>query len=93
MLEPVGDRVRIRRDKPDFTETDSGIMVPGTAIAQSDRGEVVATGEDVLDVQVGNRVLFDPSAGAYDEGEDGHDYLNLRESELFAVFQPDDQQH
>ena len=63
-----------------------GIVIPATASVgrRLGWGEVVATGPNVRQVEVGDRVLFDPEERA--EVEIGaKDYLMLRERDLHAV--------
>ncbi|HET6968037.1 MAG TPA: co-chaperone GroES [Ornithinibacter sp.] len=63
-----------------------GIVIPATASVgkRLSWGAVVATGPNVRQVQVGDRVLFDPEDRA--EVEIGvKDYLLLRERDLHAV--------
>ena len=63
-----------------------GILIPATASVgkRLSWGAVVATGPNVRQVEVGDRVLFDPEDRA--EVEIGaKDYLLLRERDLHAV--------
>lgn len=57
MIEPLKQRVVIKRD-PVKTETESGFIIPKEAQKQEISGVVLATGPDVKDVKVGNRVIF-----------------------------------
>jgi chaperonin GroES len=67
----------------------AGIVIPATASVGKRLawGEVVAAGQHVRQVKVGDRVLFDPE----DRGEvelGGKDYLLLRERDIHAVAAP-----
>lgn len=81
------DRVLLRREGEDGErQTGGGLLIPATAslgkrLAWAD---VVATGQHVRQVKLGDRVLFDPSEEAVVE-LDGRSYVLLRERDLHAV--------
>lgn len=81
------DRVLLRNDPADGErQTGGGLLIPATASLGKRLvwAEVVATGQHVRQVKLGDRVLFDPA----DRGEvelDGHPYVLLRERDLHAV--------
>jgi chaperonin GroES len=93
-IRPLYDRLVIRRIEQQET-TQSGIIIPDTAKEKPQEGEVVAAGrgkrlEDgkvvVLDVKVGDRILF----GKYSGSEitiDGNEFLILREDEVLGVLE------
>jgi chaperonin GroES len=61
-------------------QTSAGLVIPATW------GGVVAVGENVRRVEVGDRVLFDPDERAeVDLG--GKDYVLLRERDVHGVFE------
>lgn len=64
----------------------SGIVIPATAKMgkRLSWAEVVAVGQNVRTVEVGDRVLFDPEDRSEVEVR-GLDYLLLRERDLHAV--------
>ncbi len=67
----------------------AGIVIPATASVGKRLawGEVVAAGQHVRQVKVGDRVLFDPE----DRGEvelEGKEYLLLRERDIHAIASP-----
>lgn len=67
----------------------AGIVIPATASVGKRLawGEVMAAGQHVRQVKVGDRVLFDPE----DRGEvelEGKDYLLLRERDIHALASP-----
>ena len=67
----------------------AGIVIPATAAVgkRLSWATVVATGQHVRQVKLGDRVLFDPE----DRGEvelGGQDYLLLRERDIHAVAAP-----
>jgi len=91
-LQPLGDRVVIRRDESD-EKTAGGIYLPDSAKDKPTRGIVVSIGDGrVLDdgsrstftVKEGDRVLFLSYAG--EEFKFGDDQLLLmRESDILAI--------
>jgi len=71
----------------------SGIVIPATAAVGKRLvwAVVMAVGQHVRQVALGDRVLFDPE----DRGEveiAGHEYVLLRERDLHAVAEADDRQ-
>ena len=86
----LNDRVLVELDA-DATERRStgGILIPSTA-AMGRRlswAAVVAVGQHVRQVEVGDRVLFDPEDRAEVELT-GRTYLLLREKDVHAVAAP-----
>ncbi|AXF24471.1 co-chaperone GroES [Burkholderia pyrrocinia] len=91
-LRPLHDRVIVKRLDQDTT-TASGIVIPDSAAEKPDQGEVIAVGPGrkdadgqriVLDLQVGERVLFGKYAGQAVK-VDGDEFLVLREEDIVAV--------
>ena len=91
-LAPLGDRVLVRPTHKDAT-TKSGILIPDTAQASPQEGEVIAVGPGrVLDdgtrrrveINVGQTVLYSKYAGVECKvGEEDH--LIFREPDVLAV--------
>jgi chaperonin GroES len=81
------DRVLVRGDAPEGERrSGGGILIPATAAVGKRLAwaEVVAVGQSVRTVEVGDRVLFDPE----DRGEvevRGATYQLMRERDLHAV--------
>lgn len=61
-FQPLGKRVLVKRVEEANT-TISGIIIPDNAKEKPSRGEVIAIGKKVKDVEVGNQVLFGKYAG------------------------------
>ena len=81
------DRVLVRSDVPEGERrSGGGILIPATAAVGKRLAwaEVVAVGQNVRTVEVGDRVLFDPEDRAEVEVR-GDDYILLRERDLHAV--------
>lgn len=81
------DRVLVsNEDEIGERRSNSGIVIPAT-VAIGKRlawAKVVATGSSVRNVEVGDRVLYDPEDRAEVEVR-GQDYTLLRERDLHAV--------
>jgi chaperonin GroES len=81
------DRVLVSTDgEPGERRSSGGIVIPAT-VAIGRRlawGRIVAIGQSVRTVVVGDRVLFDPEDRAEVEVR-GTDYVLLRERDLHAV--------
>ena len=91
-LQPLGDRVVIRRDASEGT-TAGGIVLPETAKDKPARGVVVSVGDgkllddgtrSALQVKVGARVIFSSYAGETFKVDDD-ELLLMREDDLLAV--------
>jgi co-chaperonin GroES (HSP10) len=61
-VEPLDDYVLIE-PTDDETETTAGLIIPASAESACRSGIVVATGEDVVGVAAGDKVLFPRGAG------------------------------
>jgi chaperonin GroES len=77
----------------DKEQMQGGLYIPDTAKEKPQEGEVVAVGkgkrlEDgkvvVLDVQVGDRILFGKYSGS-DIKLDGEEYMIMREDEVLGI--------
>ncbi|WP_126283856.1 co-chaperone GroES [Burkholderia stagnalis] len=91
-LRPLHDRVIVKRLDQETT-TASGIVIPDSAAEKPDQGEVIAVGPGrkdadgqriVLDLKVGERVLFGKYAGQTVK-VGGDELLVLREEDIVAV--------
>ncbi|AIA03825.1 chaperonin [Streptomyces noursei ZPM] len=81
------DRVLVRTDIPEGERRSSGgIVIPATAAVgrRLAWAEVVAVGQNVRTVEVGDRVLYDPEDRAEVEVR-GVAYVLMRERDLHAV--------
>lgn len=82
----LSDRVLVQIDPEGERLSTSGILIPATARMgkRLSWAEVVAVGQNVRHVEVGDRVLFDPEDRSEVEVR-GSDYVLLRERDLHAV--------
>ena len=84
-VKPLGDRVLVKPDAVE-TKTAGGIIIPDTAQEKTQRGVVVAVGDDKekIKVSVGQKVIHDKCAGTQIQ-IDGVDHLILKSNDLVAV--------
>jgi len=84
-LQPLGARVLVKIT-PEETTTRSGLVLPDTAKEKPQRGEVVAVGDDeeMINVTVGDKVLFPKYTGTEFKIED-EDYLVIESGDLLAI--------
>lgn len=90
-IKPLGDRVVIKKVEAQET-TKSGIVLPGSAKEQPQIAEIVAVGpggvvdgkEIVMEVKVGDRVIFSKYSGTEVE-YDGEEYTILRQNDILAI--------
>jgi len=93
-LQPIGDRIVVRRDVSEDT-TSGGIILPDSAQDKPVRGIVLCIGDgkiladgtrSKMQLAKGDHVLF--SSYAPDEiSVDGEDLLLMREEDVIAVFE------
>ncbi len=93
-VRPLGDRVVVKALERESV-TKSGIVLPDTAKEKPQEGEILAVGpgkvldngkRTLLEVQVGQRVLFAKYAGT-EIKLDGEEYLILRESDIMGIIE------
>ncbi|WP_207218965.1 GroES family chaperonin [Pengzhenrongella frigida] len=87
----LADRLLVKYDAESAERrSSSGIVIPATAVVERKLawGAVAATGQGVRQVNVGDRVLFDPEDRAEVE-RTGTVYVVLREKDVHAVARPE----
>ena len=86
-IKMLNDRILVQIAREDGERrTSGGILIPATAQMAKRLiwAEVVALGQNVRSVEVGDRVLFSPE-DRYEVEVQGNDYIMLREREIHAV--------
>jgi chaperonin GroES len=86
-IKMLNDRILVQIPREDGERrTSGGILIPATAQMAKRLiwAEVVALGQNVRSVEVGDRVLFSPE-DRYEVEVQGNDYIMLREREIHAV--------
>lgn len=84
IIKPLGKRVLIQEVKQEEV-TKSGIVLPGTASKEKPiTGEVLAIGNEVSEVKVGEKVIYEKYTGT--EVKDGDiEYLLIDMKNILAV--------
>ena len=73
-FKPLGERVLVKRTEVE-NKTASGIYIPDNAKEKPHTAEVVAIGNKVEDVKVGDIVMLDPYKRVAEVKLEGEDYL------------------
>lgn len=93
-LQPLGDRVVVRREESEET-TAGGIVLPDSAKDKPARGTIVSVGDGKLlddgsrgdfQVKTGDRVIFSSYAGETVNVDDD-EFLLMREDDILAVIE------
>ena len=93
-LQPLGDRVVIKREESEETTT-GGILLPDSAKDKPARGQVISIGNGrllddgsrgELQVKVGDRVIFS-SYGGETLNLDDEELLLMREDDILAIIE------
>ena len=82
-IKPLGTRVLVEQIEAE-TKTASGIIIPDSAKEKPLQAKVLAVGENVNQVKVGETVIYGKFQGT-ELNLDGKDYLMLEQSEILAV--------
>lgn len=84
IIKPLGERVLIQEVKQEEV-TKSGIVLPGTASKEKPiTGEILAIGNEVSEVKVGEKVIYEKYTGT--EVKDGDvEYLLIDMKNILAV--------
>ncbi len=92
-IQPLHDRVILKRIEDTNNQTAGGLFIPDSAKEKPQEGEVIAVGEgkykedgtrQTLDVKAGDRVLF----GKYSGSEiklDNEEFIIMREDEILGI--------
>ena len=86
-IKMLNDRILVKiPEKEGERRSSGGILIPATAQISKRLvwAEVVAMGQNVRSVEVGDRVLFSPE-DRYEVEVGGTDYVMLRERDIHAV--------
>lgn len=87
MIRPLADRVFVR-PVPSADTTPSGLAIVDQSYQPETIGDIVAVGEDVRDVKVGDRVLMSPFTGIEARVDHGKEtFVVLTEAELLGILE------
>ena len=95
-VQPVADRVLVKRDDTTVRKSPGGIIIPDTATKEKSKvGVVVAVGAGRINdegklipisIKPGSKVIFNAGwDNEVDMGEDGEEYFLVKESDILAV--------
>ena len=84
IIKPLGERVLIKQTEQEEV-TKSGIVLPGTASKEKPIiGEVLAVGSKIVEVKVGDKVIFEKYSGT--EVKEGEEiFLFLEKDNVLAI--------
>jgi chaperonin GroES len=85
-IKMLNDRILVKLEADGERRSSGGILIPATA-QMSKRlawAEVIATGQNVRAMEIGDQVLFNPE-DRYEVEVRGEDYIILRERDIHAV--------
>ncbi len=84
-FQPLGDRVLIKVEEA-AKKTASGIIIPDTAQEKTQEGMVIAVGtdKDVIQVKVGDKVMYDKYSGTSVK-IDGVEHLVVKMQDIIAT--------
>lgn len=83
-IQPLFDKVLIQPEKAE-EKTASGIYIPDTAKQDKPQfGEIIAIGEKVNTIKVGQKVVF-PKYGPIELTLEGQEYLIVKEEDILAT--------
>jgi chaperonin GroES len=92
-IQPLQDRILVKRLDADEEEQVGGIIIPDSAKEKPHEGEVIAVGPGKMtddgkrqapEVNEGDKILFAKYAGTEVKSE-GEEYLIMREDDVLAV--------
>ena len=86
-VKPLSDRVLIKTEEME-EKTAGGLFIPQTAQEKTQTGVIAEIGDDkdVINVKVGQKVMYDKYAGT-SVTIDGEDHLLLRMADVLAIIE------
>ncbi|MDM5271284.1 co-chaperone GroES [Sulfurovum sp. zt1-1] len=82
-FKPLGDRLLVER-REEATTTASGIIIPDNAKDKPSQGTVIAIGNEVENINVGDTIVFGKYAGS-EITLDSKVYLIMEESDALGI--------
>ncbi|KLV08109.1 co-chaperone GroES [Photobacterium ganghwense] len=92
-IRPLNDKLIVERQEVE-NKSEGGIVLTSQSVKKSNRGKVLAVGKGkrlengehaVMEVKVGDVVIFNDGYGVKTEKIDGSEYLILSESDVLAI--------
>ncbi|HWP61409.1 MAG TPA: co-chaperone GroES [Candidatus Paceibacterota bacterium] len=95
-IQPLGERVLVKREEQESKKSPSGIIIPDTATKEKSKiGTVVAVGAGRINehgslvpmsIKPGSKVIFNAGwDNEVDTGDEGEAYFLVKESDILAV--------
>jgi len=84
-FKPLNERVFVSYSE-ELDRTASGLYIPDAAKEKPQRGKIEAIGNDVKNVKVGDKILFDKYSGSK-VSIDSQDYLILKEEDILGIIE------
>lgn len=88
-MKPILDRVIIKQEDPN-DKTKGGILLPDTAKNEKPKGKIMAIGNKVTEVKVGDTVLFNVNYHQKFKTADGIEYVTINEADILAIIDADE---
>jgi chaperonin GroES len=82
-FKPLKDRVFVSYTN-ELEKTAGGLYIPDTAKEKPQTGKVEATGEEVKQIKVGDKILFDKYSGSK-INIDNNEYLIVKEEDVLGI--------
>lgn len=83
MIKPIKELIVVRPDIQK-NKTESGLIIPDSAIEKQQTGKVIAVGGDVKEVKAGDKILFGKYSGS-EVDLDGVSYLIFKEDDVLGI--------
>ncbi len=94
-IRPLHDRIIVKRKNIE-SKTTGGIVLTGSALGKSTKGEVLAVGKGrildngkikPLDIKIGDLIIFNDGYGVKSEKIDNEEVLIMSESDVLAIIE------
>ncbi len=94
-IRPLHDRIIVKRTNIE-SKTTGGIVLTGSALGKSTKGEVLAVGKGrildngkikPLDIKIGDLIIFNDGYGVKSEKIDNEEVLIMSESDVLAIIE------
>lgn len=84
---PIGKKVLIKPKEADRFVPGTNIIIPDTAISKEYKGYVVAVGNDVNDIKIGDFIQYADYCVPTDMEHEGVNHLLINVGDIFAVIE------
>ena len=84
-IRPVGDRLLIQQHKAKETYGDTGIYIPDAQKVKENKGYIIAIGDEVEGVGIGDLIQYAQFADPVEMNHQGEKHLLIRKGDILAV--------